>query len=152
MTDLSSSGSRGLRALSPQDRAAHVAASVGLLVRQGAELAELDDGFELRFSAEPGRLVELARWVERESLCCLWMEFTILRSPDDLLRLRLSAPAYDVKEAIRAGLQAVTAISRGAPLPVALTLPARPLLAADLEELQGASCGSTRGSGWEAAA
>ncbi|MCW7536800.1 hypothetical protein OOT46_02890 [Aquabacterium sp. A7-Y] len=130
MTETAPALACDLRDLSDEDRKAQLAASVDLLMRERSELVELDDRFELRFTAERGRLVDRARWVERESVCCPWIDFALQRSPDSVLCLRLRDSAWGGKAAIHAGLEAATAISRGAPVPPELGSPKRRLLTA----------------------
>jgi hypothetical protein len=103
-------------ALSSRQRALHMAASIELLVRERLSQHELADGFELHFAPLGGRLVELAQWVERESMCCPWIEFALARSADGVLRLKLTAraDAPGAKDLLRAGLDAAHAIAQGA--------------------------------------
>ena len=41
------------------------------------EKRELENGFAFRFLNRPKQLVQIARFIERESLCCLFLEFTL---------------------------------------------------------------------------
>jgi hypothetical protein len=64
-----------MRALSERERKAQMAASIRLIIQERTSLVELPNGYELCFRMVPGRLVELARWMERESRCCPWLDF-----------------------------------------------------------------------------
>jgi hypothetical protein len=123
-----------LGALTERQRTAQLVASVELIVRGRSGIVELPDGFELHFEPAPNRLVELARWVERESVCCAWLDFAILRSPVGPLRLQLRSNTAG------AGLEAASALAQGRPIPDALTTPTRSLDALDFARIGASGC------------
>jgi len=45
------------------------------------ETRELENGFAFRFLNQPGQLLQIAKFIERESLCCLFLEFTLEVKP-----------------------------------------------------------------------
>jgi hypothetical protein len=132
-----------LRALTDRQRKAQLVTSIDLIV---------PDGFELQFEPEPNRLVELAQWVERESMCCAWLDFAILRSPSGPLRLRLTSSAAGAKETISAGLQAAAALAQGGAVPTELAAPTRTLSSADFARIGTGGCAPACGCGSGAAA
>lgn len=136
-----------LRALTDRQRKAQLVSSIDLIVRGRAKLVELPNGFELQFEPAPNRLVELAQWVERESMCCAWLDFAILRSPDGPLRLTLTSSAPGAKETISAGLLAAEALAQGAPVPPELATPTRALNTADFKRVGASGCSSACGCG-----
>jgi hypothetical protein len=52
------------------------------LVQRSTERTELPDGLRLRFTADAQLLAEIARTVDAERLCCRFLTFTIIVSPD----------------------------------------------------------------------
>src|SRR5687768_8453996 len=87
----------GMRALSERERKARMAASIRLIIQEQSSLVELPNGYDLCFRTVPGRLVDLARWMERESLCCPWIDFTLLGPAEGTVRLRLTSDASGAK-------------------------------------------------------
>lgn len=141
-----------LRALTDRQRKAQLVTSIELIVRGRSKLVELPDGFELQFEPAPNRLVELAQWVERESMCCAWLDFAILRSPRGPLRLTLTSNAAGAKETISAGLQAAAALAQGGAVPPELAVPTRTLNSADFARIGTGGCAPACGCGSGAAA
>jgi hypothetical protein len=45
------------------------------------ETRELDNGFAFRFLNQPEQLVQIAQFIERESRCCPFLEFTLEVTP-----------------------------------------------------------------------
>jgi hypothetical protein len=45
------------------------------------ETRELENGFVFRFLNQPGQLVQIAKFIERESQCCPFLEFTLEVKP-----------------------------------------------------------------------
>lgn len=86
-----------MRALSERERKAHMATSIRLIRQERMSLVELPNGYELGFRMVPGRLVDLARWMDRESLCCPWINFALLRPAEGAARLRLTSDATGAK-------------------------------------------------------
>lgn len=132
-----------MRALSERERKAQMASSIRLLVQQRSALIELPNGYELSFRMEPGRLVELARWIERESVCCPWIDFALLRPALGTVQLRLSSNAQDAKEMIAAGLQLSANLADGAVASPELATPTRSLGVSDFQRIN-ANCASTK--------
>lgn len=121
--------------LSAQDRAAHFTASVELLLQQRRSVIETEDGLQFHFDRAPGRLVMLAQWIERESTCCPWIEFILVRAANSELCLKLVARTPEAKQMLIAGLEALAALAAGAPHPSELTAPTRPLVANDFHKI-----------------
>ena len=80
-----------MSAIPPTDRPAHHALTRRLTGEALVELRELPDGLAFRFAAEEYRAV--STWVERERLCCPFLQFTIKVGPDGgPVWLRLTGP------------------------------------------------------------
>jgi hypothetical protein len=45
------------------------------------EISELENGFAFRFLNQPEQLVRIAQFIERESRCCPFLEFTLEVAP-----------------------------------------------------------------------
>jgi hypothetical protein len=54
-----------------------VAELEGPIAEKIAEIRELDDGYALRFPAEPGIVEELARFIAFERVCCAFLDFSL---------------------------------------------------------------------------
>ncbi len=52
----------------------------GLLTR-AKQVIDLENGLRLRFAARPGLLIELARIVEQEQICCSFLSFQLSTKP-----------------------------------------------------------------------
>jgi hypothetical protein len=51
------------------------------LLQRSTERTELPDGLRLRFTADAQILAEIARTVDAERLCCRFLTFTLIVSP-----------------------------------------------------------------------
>jgi hypothetical protein len=49
----------------------------GTIGKQIAEIRELDDGYALRFRAEPGIVEDLGRFIAFEHECCAFLDFSL---------------------------------------------------------------------------
>jgi len=47
------------------------------------EMRELENGFAFRFLNHPGQLVQVAKFIERESQCCPFLHFNLEVEPSD---------------------------------------------------------------------
>lgn len=130
-----------MRALSERERKAQTAASIRLIVQERTELIELPNGYALSFSTAPGRLVALSKWIERESLCCPWIDFALLRPAAGTVQLRLTSSDPDAKAMIAAGLQLAANLAEGAAASPELALPTRPLDVSDFERISASGVG-----------
>ena len=66
------------------------------------ETRELENGFALRFVNEAGRLGQLTEFIERESRCCPFLNFSLEVLPEQgPVWLRLTGPA-GAKEVLQA--------------------------------------------------
>ena len=71
------------------------------LFRLAQEVQELPDGFAIRFLNEPGRVLQMATFVENERLCCPFFNFALDVEPNNgPLWLRLTGQE-GVKELLR---------------------------------------------------
>jgi hypothetical protein len=64
-----------LSAIGPAERAAHIARSERLLSHLAQEVAELPDGYAVRFAADDYQ--EVAAFIANERLCCPFFTFTL---------------------------------------------------------------------------
>jgi hypothetical protein len=63
------------------------------LLAEVQETRELENGFLLRFANEPDRLNQIAGFIERESLCCPFLNFALEVQPQrGPIWLRLTGP------------------------------------------------------------
>lgn len=65
-----------LTALSQQEREEFAQVTEALFASV-QETRELENGFAFRFLNQPGQLEQIAKFVERESQCCPFLEFTL---------------------------------------------------------------------------
>ncbi len=80
--------------LSPEALKARRDNLLAALLQRSAERTERPDGLRLRFIADAQILVDLARTVEAERLCCRFLSFTITVNPDGgPITLDLTGPA-----------------------------------------------------------
>ena len=56
---------------------------LGNLVRRAAERVELQNGYRVRFTAEPGLLRTIADVIETERQCCRFLRFELTVEPDE---------------------------------------------------------------------
>jgi hypothetical protein len=68
--------------LSPEAVKARRANLLDALMQRSSERTALPDGLRLRFTADAQILAEIARTVDAERLCCRFLTFTIVVSPD----------------------------------------------------------------------
>ena len=47
------------------------------IAKQITEIRELDDGYALRFRAEPGIIEDLGRFIALERVCCAFLDFSL---------------------------------------------------------------------------
>lgn len=60
---------------------------------RAAEVAELPDGYEVRFDGDGPGLSEIVGLVERERACCRFLRFSLDLEPDaGPVRLRITGP------------------------------------------------------------
>ena len=92
-----------LTAIPPDVREAHVVRAPQLFTL-AQEVQELQDGFAIRFLNEPGRFMEIAKFIENDRLCCPFFRFGLEVEPNGgPLWLRLTG-GEGVKEMLRATL------------------------------------------------
>lgn len=80
-----------MKALSREERArqAELLARVRSRVSSNAELS---DGFELRFPADPAHFVEAAEWIALERRCCRFAAFEVAWRDDREFTIRVRGP------------------------------------------------------------
>ena len=72
------------------------------LVAAALEMREHENGLSLRFANEPGRLKQIAEFIERESLCCPFLNFSLDIEPEQgPIWVKLTGPG-GVKELLLA--------------------------------------------------
>jgi hypothetical protein len=87
----------------PQLRVRRAELSAGLL-RKIAGIEEIDDGYALRFAAEPGIAEELGLFIEYERACCGFLDFTLrVKNTSGPIVLELTGPGR-TKESLRSML------------------------------------------------
>lgn len=70
------------------------------LAQQALERRDLPEGVSIRFESLPGRMAELARFVELERACCPFLTFRIDAPAGGDILLELTGPA-DAQQIIR---------------------------------------------------
>jgi hypothetical protein len=66
----------------PEDvREEHVVSAPQLL-RTAQEVQEVPDGYAIRFSNEPSKFMEIAKFIENERLCCPFFRFSVDVEPN----------------------------------------------------------------------
>ena len=76
------------------------------------EMRELGNGFAFRFLNQPGQLVQIARFIERESQCCPFLQFKLeVESTGGPVWLQVSG-AEGVKDFLRAELEQIQTLER----------------------------------------
>ena len=69
--------------LSPAALAARRENLLNALLQRATERSELPNGCRLRFAAEGGILLDIARVIDAERQCCRFLQFTVTVDPDD---------------------------------------------------------------------
>jgi len=71
------------------------------------EMRELENGFAFRFLNQPGQLVQVAKFIERESLCCPFLRFNLEVEPTGRPVWLQVNGAEGTKEFLRAELEQI---------------------------------------------
>jgi hypothetical protein len=73
---------------------ARVAEIEATIAKRIAEVRELDDGYALRFRAEPGIIEDLGRFIAFEHVCCAFLDLALrVGAGDGPIWLELTGPA-----------------------------------------------------------
>jgi hypothetical protein len=76
------------------------------------ETRELENGFAFRFTNQPGQLVQIAKFIERESRCCPFLEFTLKVEPSAGPAWLSITGAEGAKEFLQAELTQIQSLER----------------------------------------
>jgi hypothetical protein len=90
-----------LTAIPASEREEHLVTAPRLF-ETAQEVQELPNGFAIRFPGEPGKFMEIAKFIDSERLCCPFFDFSVEVEPNQgPLWLRLTG-GEGVKELLRA--------------------------------------------------
>jgi hypothetical protein len=91
--------------LSDASLRSRVAEIEGALATRIAEVRELDDGYALRFRAEPGIVEDLGRFIAVERVCCAFLDFSLrVAAGDGAIWLELTG-AGEAKNVLRPAIE-----------------------------------------------